>query len=133
MDSQVYIINNVAFTSYTEVTPQDIYVLVPKPQDLSNIISRNINNDSVNISLFTIGGTFKTNVANAATNYLVTISANALPGAYEKIRINAPSEPTINGVSAGKIPGAEFQANTDIDLVIYTEDLTDIKYYFLER
>lgn len=128
--------------SYALNSQYDSVVFISNSTDW-NILSSNVNinnikptstvNNTSTFELTTSGGTFANDVANGATDYTVTIGANALSGAYIKLRINAATEPTVNGVTTGKISGAPFQANTDMDMVIYTEDLSTINYYFLER
>ncbi len=66
--------------------------------------------------------------ANSGTTYTAT---NLVIGGYAKCLINAATEPTVTG--AIKIESPDFQPNTDMDLVIYTDDGTNVEYYFLER
>ncbi|MDO5980795.1 hypothetical protein [Flavivirga spongiicola] len=89
-------------------------------------------NNKTTITLNNIGGERFVTSANSATNYTVSI-AGSKAGAWAKILINAATEPTINGVSTGKIRGAMFSPNGDMYLVIYTDNGTDINYFFLEK
>lgn len=89
-------------------------------------------NNTATIALYTAGGTMRVDQPNAATDYTITIDANAPKGAYDEILINAATEPTVNGSSTGKITGATFAPNTDMYLVIRTPDGTKLEYFFLE-
>lgn len=93
---------------------------------------RVVANNTATIALYSANGTYRADVANAATDYTVTIDANAPKGAYDEILINAATEPTVNGSSTGKITGATFAPNTDMYLVIRTPDGTNLEYFFLE-
>lgn len=99
---------------------------------LQRLTRRTQPNNTATIALYTAGGTYRADVANAATDYTVTIDANAPKGAYDEILINAASEPTVNGSSTGKITGATFAPDTDMYLVIRTPDGTNLEYFFLE-
>ena len=89
-------------------------------------------NNTSTIVLYTSGGTSRVDQVNSATNYTVTIDSNAPVNSFDLILINAATEPTVNGISAGKIAGATFAASTDMHMVIRTLDGTNIQYFFLE-
>ena len=83
---------------------------------------------SATFTLDNIGGDYA-NTASSTTSY--TVTTNGSTGAFRKQKVNAASEPTVIG--ATKITGADFQANTDMDIVVYTPDGTTVEYYFLQR
>jgi len=64
--------------------------------------------------------------ANTSTTYT---TANLITGGFTKTLINAASEPTVTG--ATKISSPTFQVSTDMYLVTYTYDGTNVEYYFL--
>ena len=94
-----------------------------KPTYNANIVSA--------IPLDNNGGTFYTSGANLNTNFT---TSNLVIGGYAKIWVNNnTSEPTVNGSSTGKIPGATWVNGNNFDLVIGTDDGVSIYYYFLQR
>ena len=88
--------------------------------------------NTTTITLDNAGGERYVASANAATDYTVSITGGKV-GAWAKVLINTTSEPTVNTVSTGKIAGATWVTGTDMYMVIFTDDGTNINYYFLEK
>lgn len=65
--------------------------------------------------------------SNAAT---FSIGQKAVNG-FARCFINAPSEPTVTG--ATKISGADFVADTLMEMVVESPDGVNVEYYFLAR
>lgn len=106
------VVANTAKASYTDA-----------PTSQGNRTSFNLGN---------AGGDRYVQSANNGTNYTVNIIGSKV-GAWAKLLINAASEPTVNGSNAGKVKGATFLSNTDMYMVIFTDDGTNINYFFLDK
>ena len=121
-------------TSHSDVTSAGSGAIITSSErtTLQHLTPRTQPNNTSTVALYSSGGTSRVDQANSATNYTVTIDSNAPVNAFDLILINATTEPTVNGVSTGKIAGATFAASTDMHMVIRTLDGTNIQYFFLE-
>lgn len=70
------------------------------------------------------------NMSSASSGTVYTTS-NEEVGGFAKCLINTATEPTVTGGT--KISGATWVASTDMYLIIYTDDGTNVNYFFLEK
>jgi hypothetical protein len=65
-------------------------------------------------------------IALSFTSY--SIVGDKVAGGYHRLKINAASQPTVDGTL---IPGAQFQANTDMEMIVESPDGSSVQYFFL--
>jgi hypothetical protein len=58
-----------------------------------------------------------------------SIVGDKVAGGYHRLKINAASQPTVTDGTL--IPGAQFQANTDMEMIVESPDGSSVQYFFL--
>jgi|GEM_PF-4938753 len=104
-------------STYGDITLQN--ASIHKKHDAENLTGTILN-------LGGKGTTYNFTTPLSATTYTFI---NKVEGGYVSCLIKAASEPTVTG--ANKIPGAVFQSNIDMEMVVEVKNAT-VRYFFLE-